>query len=225
MIKNEMKEITLKGARYSVVVRRKKIKNIYIRVDEAQNIVVSTNQYATTKQIEALIIKHQDKLLKIVHNKKKNLILPHQLVYLGKIYEMKMIGKNHFSYEINSDNITFYTPFSNVETRDLFYKEEAQHFLPERLRICFDHFCQFKPITFPLLQIRKMNCRYGTCYYAKNKIHLSIYLMKYDIKSIDYVIYHELTHFIHHNHSRDFYNYLGMIEPNHLLIKKNLNKY
>lgn len=42
--------------------------------------------------------------------------------------------------------------------------------------------------------------------------------------TIDYVIIHELTHLIHFNHSKDYWNVVRKICPNYQLEKKWLRK-
>lgn len=245
MIKNEFKEIKndnscivsdnscivsdnsilINGNSYSIIINRKQIKNTYIRVDESFHIVVNTNLHTSIKEIENLILKHQDKIVKMVHNKKRQLLHPYEIPYLGKIYKVKIIKNRNFYYKINQNQLIFYTPHSLSETIDLFYKEEAKKILPNRLKCCYEHFNDIISIPYPSLSIRKMKSRYGTCYYTRNKINLNSHIIKYNKETIDYVINHELCHFIHHDHSKNFYQLLTVVYPNHTFIRKNLNKY
>ena len=39
--------------------------------------------------------------------------------------------------------------------------------------------------------------------------------MTKDEKFIDYVVVHELAHIKHHNHSKDFYNFIGQFMPDY----------
>jgi len=56
--------------------------------------------------------------------------------------------------------------------------------------------------------IRKMKTRWGSCNYHKKSINLNLELIKKPLECVEYVIFHELTHLIYPNHSKDFYNYL-----------------
>ena len=49
-------------------------------------------------------------------------------------------------------------------------------------------------------------------------IHVPVYL-------IEYVIYHELTHFIHMNHQSGFHKHLQKYVENENVLRKELNKY
>ena len=52
----------------------------------------------------------------------------------------------------------------------------------------------------------------------------NINLIKAPKTSIEYVILHELIHLIHPNHSKDFYDLLGALMPNHEKRKKVLDE-
>ncbi len=225
MIKKEFNDIIINNKIYKVIINRKNNKNTYIRIDEQFNIVVNTNHFTPIKQLKNLILKNQDKIEKMVHNKKQRALLSHQLAYLGKIYEIIFINHTHFEYDIKHKEIVFYTNLSKSDTIDLFYKQEAKILLPQRFKHCFKHFNQFYHVKYPNLSIRKMKTRFGTCYYNKNQINLNSHLIKYNIERIDYVIYHELSHLIHHHHGKKFYELLDKIYPNHSSVRKNLNKY
>ena len=46
-----------------------------------------------------------------------------------------------------------------------------------------------------------MKTRWGVCNIKDNSVTLNSKLIEYDIQALDYVIIHELSHFIHFNHS------------------------
>ena len=60
------------------------------------------------------------------------------------------------------------------------------------------------------VKIRQMKTRWGSCNAHKSYINLNIELIKKPKKCIEYVIFHELAHLIHPNHSKEFYDYLTL---------------
>ena len=72
------------------------------------------------------------------------------------------------------------------------------------------------------LVIRKMKSRWGVCNIKNNKITLNLELSKYDIKYLDYVIIHELSHFIHPNHSKEFWQLVSKYCYNYKDIRKEM---
>lgn len=74
----------------------------------------------------------------------------------------------------------------------------------------------------PTLSLRKMRSRWGSCS-IDGRIHLSYSLFSLDPELIGYVIFHELSHLIHHNHSAYFYNVLEAVCPKHKELKRELH--
>ena len=75
----------------------------------------------------------------------------------------------------------------------------------------------------PNILVRKMKTLWGSCTPTKDKITLNEYLLKADIRCIQYVILHELTHLIYPNHSKEFYDFLTIHMPDWKERKKQLD--
>ncbi|MEG1630218.1 MAG: M48 family metallopeptidase, partial [Erysipelotrichaceae bacterium] len=60
-------------------------------------------------------------------------------------------------------------------------------------------------IPSPSLKIRTMSSRWGSCIPDKQQITLNRRLIHYPIEFIEYVVLHELVHFVQPNHSKTFY--------------------
>ena len=54
-----------------------------------------------------------------------------------------------------------------------------------------------------------MTTRWGVCNIKSHVITLNLELIKRDIKYLDYVINHELSHLIYGDHSREFWDLVG----------------
>lgn len=79
-------------------------------------------------------------------------------------------------------------------------------------------------IPFPKIFVRSMVSRWGSCIPAKNKITLNTKLMAAPAECIEYVIFHEFAHFIHPNHSKEFYHFIEHFMPDYRERKKKLDK-
>ena len=86
----------------------------------------------------------------------------------------------------------------------------AKEYLPERVEY-YSRLMNVKPTGIKITSAKK---RYGSCS-GKNTICISYYLMLYPKEAIDYVVVHELAHIRHHNHSRDFYNFVSKFMPDY----------
>ncbi len=74
-------------------------------------------------------------------------------------------------------------------------------------------FFQKLGVDYPEIKIRKMRSRWGSCIPVKHKITFNSRLLEKSMESIEYVVVHEFSHFIHLDHSKAFYNFVEQIMP------------
>lgn len=67
--------------------------------------------------------------------------------------------------------------------------------------------------------IKDIKYAWGSCSSKKN-ISLNSNLIKYSRQAIQYVVLHELCHIKYMNHSKDFWNLVGIYMPNYKEVKK-----
>ena len=72
------------------------------------------------------------------------------------------------------------------------------------------------------IRYRKMKTRWGVCNNTLKVITLNTLLIKKDLKYLNYVIVHELSHFIHQNHSKEFWNVVEENCKDYKQIRKDL---
>ena len=65
------------------------------------------------------------------------------------------------------------------------------------------------PSIMPTLTFRTMKTKWGVCHSTKGKITFNRSLVFLPPSIIEYVIYHELAHFRHPNHSEQFWQFLS----------------
>ena len=70
-----------------------------------------------------------------------------------------------------------------------------------------------------------MTSRWGSCNFVRKILTFNYALINAPIECVEYVIYHEFTHFIEPNHSKKFYNQLAMFMPDwqerKMMLEKN----
>ena len=69
-----------------------------------------------------------------------------------------------------------------------------------------------------------MKTRWGVCNKKLEKVTLNYNLIYMDRKYLDYVIVHELSHFIHFDHSKEFWKLVSENEPNYKQIRKEMRE-
>ena len=75
----------------------------------------------------------------------------------------------------------------------------------------------------PTINIRKMKQCWGTSNPENNTITINEYLYMAPIYCIEYVILHEITHFLYPFHNKSFYNFISVHMPDWQDRKKKLN--
>lgn len=79
-------------------------------------------------------------------------------------------------------------------------------------------------IEMPEIKVRKMKTRWGSCVPSKNKITLNIALIRVPTECMEYVVLHELVHFLEPNHGKKFYKIIEEYMPDYKKRRKILNK-
>ncbi len=68
-------------------------------------------------------------------------------------------------------------------------------------------------IEMPQVAVRKMKTLWGSCHVSRRLVTFNFCLVRADLPCIDYVVVHELIHFIHPNHGKYFYDFLNKCMP------------
>ncbi len=95
----------------------------------------------------------------------------------------------------------------------------AHKILPQRLEYLAKKF-GFK---YGKVFVKNQKTVWGSCSY-RNNINLNLNLVALSSEFIDYVLLHELTHTVHKNHQKAFYDLLTKNMPNALEVQKRLKK-
>ena len=110
----------------------------------------------------------------------------------------------------------------NKSDVEKWYKKMTKEVFKEHRKEVYNRFSCNVP--YPSLTIRKMTTRWGVCNTRKHNITLNSELFRYDLECLDYVVIHELSHFIEGNHSKKFWNVVEKYCPNYKEIKKKLKE-
>ena len=209
--------INYNGKNYEIKIIKKNIKNTYIRVKEDMIIYVTTNYFTPVSYIKKLIGENTINIYKMIDRQAKKLEKKESYYLLGKKYDIILC--NIFNKVVIDDN-KIYT--KNEKMLDKFTREKAKEIFTERLIKCHEKMNRITPM--PRLIVKKMKQKWGYCNKRDELITLNLELIKHDIDEIDYVIIHELCHFIHFNHSKQFWECVSKYKPNYKTNRKILRE-
>ena len=200
-------KITIKDQTFKVFITRKNNKNMYLRVKK-DGIYITCNYFVTNSMIKSFIEKNEDDIIRmnetVQRKEKKN----EEFYYLGNNYDVVVL--NTVSKIEFVGNQVF---VKNKTYLNTFLKNERERIFNERVKICYNLFEE--DIPYPKVMIGKMKRKWGYCNKRQELIKLNSELIKYSIDEIDYVIIHELCHFLEFNHSKNFWNYVKKYKPNY----------
>lgn len=200
------------GIEYEIIVIKKNNKNTYIRVKDDMSIVVTTGYFTTKKQILEILRKNEIYLRKMLNNMERRVQKQKFFYYLGKKYDIIIMPGQEVVFDGD------YVYVENLDVLEKWYKKRAKELFLEHLNEKYKVFEESIP--YPVLKIRKMKTRWGVCNRRNISVTLNLDLMKYDIEALDYVIIHELSHFVHFNHSKAFWELVSKYTPDYKRIKK-----
>jgi len=197
---------------YEVEIIKKNNKNIYIRVKNGK-VIVTCGNFVTKRYIEKLINDNYVSICKMIDKDNKRIEKEEEFYLFGNKYDL-VYGFNDLELVNNKIYVL------NKKELDKYLNKKIQEIFKERLDYWYNVFEEKIPI--PNLKIRKMTSRWGVCNLKNKNVTLNYNLYKYDIECLDYVIIHELSHFIHPNHSKDFWNLVSKYCINYKLLRKKL---
>ena len=195
---------SLKFANFSVLIEFKAVKYARIKISKNGEIKSSLPKKFSLQDCKDFIDKHTAWIEKTLSKIQKNSLENDEIMLFGKIYKFELNDK-----------------FKKVEiTQDMIFAKDQNEIYKfanlELKKICNEFIANFLPfINRPINRIvfRNMQTRWGSCNHKKGYINLSLNLVKKDLKFIEYVVLHELTHLIYPHHRSEFYEFIAKIMP------------
>lgn len=228
-----MNSIELHGRQISYNLLRSKRRTLGIEVDAKGQVIVTAPDYIPLNKIEEVLLKRQNWIIEKVAEKSNNLQIQPKRQYVsgesiylfGKQYYLKIELSNDYYVEKDLHRITFYMKdYSEAEKQvTSWLHKQLSSVVKAKSEECLRIFTsKFAIPIIPVFKIRKMDKRWGSCTEG-GVIHLNPMLVAASVECIEYVIYHELAHLLHSNHSESFYKVLKATCSNYEFIKEKLD--
>lgn len=204
---------------YEVIIEKKNNKNLYIRVTDDLKIKVTCPYLYSKKMIKDIINNNSKSIIRMINSKIKenNRHIKDENKLLDK--DINVIYKDVKKPLFDGLNLKI----KDKNMLDKWYKEKALQLFQIYLDEAYDVFEE--KIPYPKLKVRKMKTRWGVCNKRDNSVTLNLELIKKDPSYLNYVIVHELSHFVHFNHSKSFWQLVEKYCPEYKKVRKDLKEY
>lgn len=226
MIQTIKRAVPFENKEISYLLEQKQVKNLNLRIRKDGSVYVSASPLVPVSQIDAFveskgayILNAQEQFAQMAQYAPgpKQYVSGETFYVLGHGLRLKLeqADKN----QVYSDGVYLYL---QVKEPDDFSKKErlVNRYLDEQCRTVFQEVMEeiyplFRKygVPMPVLRIRSMETRWGSCLVKKGIITLNKRLLEAPRNCIEYVVMHEFCHFIHPNHSKQFYAFLAMLMP------------
>lgn len=219
--------VTISDRKIAYELTRKKVKNINLRIKPDGSVHVSASNAVTIAVIERFMKQKADFILSAIdkyneRNKIKGVRLEDEeiLSILGSDY-MLFIYKGEYNYiEENIGTLALYV--TDTDDYELKYKTYITWLKPQCVKImttlcqkAYDEYYRSLGIKFPVIKVKDMRSRWGSCIPSKGILTFNVHLMEYPFAAAEYVVAHEFTHFLQANHSARFYAELAKFMPDY----------
>lgn len=232
----DTEKIWLPELNYPILMTRKRIKNMYLRVNSDTGEVQLSAPLKMNKRDILLFVCRNLSWLKdrrqktLSHRPPKLRYTTGELIPLwGKNYPLTVMvtakENSKSDVQFKSDKIILaVSPDSTiVERRELIrllYRRELMAAITATRR---EHEKNVGQIAYEY-HVRDMKTRWGTCNVRARRIWLSLYLAQYHPRALAYVMVHELTHLLERSHNARFWRLVEDVCPNWREIRRELTE-
>lgn len=214
------------GAPLRYLLEQKPVKNLNLRIRRDGSVFVSAHPAISVERIDAFVagkggyIRSAQKRFQEMAQyapKPKQYVSGETFYLLGR--GVRLSVEKDVRDAISNDGVYLHLQtkdpddFSKKQRLVTAYLDEQCHAVfSEILSEIYPTFQKYG-ISMPALRIRSMETRWGSCLAQKGIITLNKRLLEAPRHCIEYVVMHELCHFLHPDHSKRFYAFLTTLMP------------
>ncbi len=215
-----MTVLKIGGQEFPVEIQKKKMKTIRMRL-KGNTLHVSAPFWVSERRIEEFILGNTEWILKTYKKMNDGSLMYRggDVFYIfGKEYKLVFsLGKNNVSIREDTVFLTYKEEDQEKAVRylykylDKYVLDEARKYLEKYRGLLLDYGYHQEPE----LKVRVLKSKWGVCYTRQNRIHVSSYLIHYPLRCLEYIVLHEVTHFLIPNHSGRFYDIVSSRMPDY----------
>ena len=228
--------VTVDGQEIRYELERKEVKNLNLRVRPDGSVRVSANPSVSEEAVDAFVTRRGGWILNQRRKFAETAVpVPERRYVSGETFYvlgrgLRLLVTKGASDRVESDGVYLRLEVKNPD--DCALKARCvTRYLDGRSREIFGEILEeFYPLVQkygaprPVLRLRDMKTRWGSCLAEKGVITLNKRLIEAPRNCVEYVIVHELCHLVYPEHSARFYRFLSMFLPDWKDRKMTLDK-
>ncbi len=217
--------IMVNSREIQVEIIRKPIKNVYIRAQSKNSLVVSAPVKKSEADILTVINKNIHRIETMLENRKEIPVFSdREAKFMGNLYMADTIPGYIGTVTFDRDRFLF----PDLSTKDKekalyrFYSRHVKQTANDMLASLSPGFREkigSSPVVFVS---RRMKSRLGSCQPKDRIVNLNSILARYEPKYLHAILMHELVHLRVSGHQKDFYKLLLAYEPDYRFLRKQL---
>ena len=226
--------VTIKGITYPVKVSHKKMKQVRLKVFPSEEIRLSVPLDTPEKWIEEYLRDKtpwiEEKLDLFVQTKaiekEEHFSSGTSTRILGRQLMVQVVQSNKKQVVVEDGTLkvqTFETDQQRIDSQvNNWWQQSSRRYFQEVVEQLYPIIGKHG-IEKPKVCVKKMSTLWGSCSRKNATVNLNFYLYKASAPCVEYVILHELIHFLYPHHNKDFYDLLTVHMPDWQERKKQLD--
>ncbi len=216
-----------------IKVEKKKIKNIHLYVKPPHGeVVVTCPINCSDESVEFFvrskmgwIKKRREEFNNQIRQTAREYVSGESVFLLGRQYYLKVKdSSSKYNIAIDGDYILFDArKGATTEQKSAYFTEWYREVFRKELNRLIPKWENITGLNCNSYKIINMKSKWGSCNPKKRDIILNLKLVKRDVACIEYVILHELMHFLEQRHNKNFTALVERYMPNWTTVKDQLN--
>lgn len=200
-------KINIGNKKRKVTIIKKNKKNISLQVKPSMEIILNIPM-KISYSCGLKLIKNKYAWIEDKLKKYSSVVDNSEVYYLGRLYSLKT-GKSEVPIKIEEKNIIF----NSSENLDLILNQWYQEKITNILESFLEKYTNIMELYPKKIKIKPLKSAWGICY-STGTITFNLNLIKVPLNVIEYLVVHELGHLKYPNHSKEYWEYIGIYIEN-----------